>query len=148
MPNVDYWCQKSPVPGLSLPPLIQASPLSYIPRPGQKITFDPLNISFKVDEDLKNYMEIFDWIIKLGFPDNTSQYKAIKEQPIGYNEFSDASLMILDSAKNPNIVIKFYDLFPIGLSELNFDTTNSDVHTIECNATFAYRKFEFEQLNS
>ena len=39
---------------------------------------------------------------------------------------SDASLFVLDSNDNPNIEIKFKDMFPVSLSGLDFDLSGGD----------------------
>jgi hypothetical protein len=92
----------------------------------------------------------------MGFPDNFDQYKDLvdgdpkigrnKRIPSGSGVFSDATLMILTSSKNPNLEITFVDLFPISLSQLVFDTTNSDVQYLDAVANFRYRKYNITKL--
>ena len=41
---------------------IQPTYLKDIDRPGDKVDFGDFNYRFLVDEDLENYMEIFNWI--------------------------------------------------------------------------------------
>ena len=43
--------------------------------PGDKVTYQTLDVSFLVDENLNNYKEIHDWIIGLGFPQDHKQFK-------------------------------------------------------------------------
>ncbi|MEE3228049.1 MAG: hypothetical protein VX237_03000, partial [Chloroflexota bacterium] len=61
IPNVSYFCQSVNIPGMVLGTALQPTPFSDIPIEGEKLTFDQLNISFLVDEDLQNYQEIYSW---------------------------------------------------------------------------------------
>jgi hypothetical protein len=116
-----------------------------------------LVIRFKVDEDLTNYFEIQKWLEGLGHPDSLSQTRDLSKninnnliagtRQIGYYTtfVSDATLSILTSAKNLNKNIFFYDLFPISLTELSFESTNTTIEYLEATATFRYRKYALEE---
>ena len=41
---------------------MQATRFNYIPQPGDEINFDDLQIRFLVDEKLKNYTSLHNWI--------------------------------------------------------------------------------------
>ena len=56
--------------GLDLGVATQNNYLTDIPRPGEKITFGDLTLSFLVDEDLSNYLEIQNWMRGIGFPEH------------------------------------------------------------------------------
>ena len=47
-----------------------------IPVPGDKLAFSLL--SFSIDEDMKNFKEIYDWLIGLGYPDNFERNRVYK----------------------------------------------------------------------
>ena len=53
------------------------TPLINIPLPGEHMKFDELEIVFKVDDDLTNWLELFNWIIALGKPDSFNEYAQI-----------------------------------------------------------------------
>src|SRR5690348_10377833 len=76
-PTLSYFCNRATIPGLSLPPTHQPTPLMDIPVYGDKVTFNPLVVAFKVDEDLKNYFEIHAWMRALGNADDTANFKAL-----------------------------------------------------------------------
>ena len=154
-PNVNYFVQSVNLPSMSLGTSDLETPFVRIPLPGDHITFDPLIISFRVDEDMRNYAEIHNWIKATGFPDNFDQYKSMSPvakfggtgSPMtGETQFSDASLMILNSVRAPVIEVKFYDMYPTNISELSFDTRNTDVDYIEASVTFAYRKYDLNYI--
>ena len=66
LPQVEFFIQSVNVPGISLGQAIVPTPLYNYPVPGDEISFQPLDISFLVDENLNNYKEVHDWISKHG----------------------------------------------------------------------------------
>jgi hypothetical protein len=147
-PNVNFFLQKVNIPSLSLGSI--NIPTQFVPIPSQfsHVKFGEFNIEFKVDEDFQNYMELYNWIIALGFPDNYSQRAAIDANPnyTGLGDVSDISLIALNSAKNPNYEIVFQDAFPTQLGDVVFDSTNIDVQYITCSATFIYTEYTISRI--
>ena len=77
-----------------------------------------------------------------GFDDATA-WTAEANNPMSDDRvFSDASLIINNSAMQPNKEVKFVDCFPVSLSDVPFSTTLADVDYVECTASFKYRKFD------
>ena len=158
LPTVNYFCQSATLPSVSIGAIESPTPFSFVPRPGDRITYDPLVLTFKVDENLENYFEIQRWIEGLGHPDELKQTadlsREIRSQQIGgqgsralgyYTTFvSDGVLSILTSNKNVNKNIFFQDLFPISLSELQFESTNISIEYLQATVTFRYRKYQLD----
>ena len=144
-PGVNYFVQSASVPGISTGHAQTATPFNYMKDVGDKLTFSDLNITFRVDEDMKNYKEIYDWIIG-----NSRQsfegYAAQTRAAMGAGVKSDATLIILNSAKQPMIEVAFKDMFPVALSELVFDTRLQDVTYIDALATFVYQSYTIKYL--
>jgi hypothetical protein len=132
------------LPGMTLEVANQATMFNNIPRPGNKMTFETYPVTFRVDEDLTNYLEIYEWMTSLGFPSDFTGYTDLKAQ--GRKEVSDGSLILLTSASNPNINIRFLDMFPISLSRLPFDLNGSDVEYTTATILFAYQRFVIERV--
>jgi len=147
-PHVNYFIQKVTVPGVTLGTADIDSPFTKIPFPGTKLTFGNLQVTFKVDENMKNYLEIYSWLRDVGFPDNFAQYSNIAGQSItsGAGVYSDINLIVLSSAMNPNIEFTFFDCFPVDLSALEFDSTSADVDYLTATVTFANRRFDVKAL--
>lgn len=154
-PGVNYFVQSASIPGFSLGTVDFDTPFVKIPYPGDHIAFEPLNITFRVDEEMRNYFEIFSWMKATGFPDEFNQYQSMSDiakyrgtaqKMTGEGQFSDASLIILNSVKAPIIEVTFTDLFPTTLSEISFDTRNTDVDYIDATVTFSYRKFDLNYI--
>lgn len=143
-PHIVYFVQSLNIPNVSLASAEIDTPFTRIPLAGTRLTYSNFSVTFKIDEDMKNYMEIYNWLKSIGFPDNFNQYSSVAGQTItsGESVFSDITLMILNSAMNPRHEVNFIDAFPIDLSEVRFDTTETDVNYLTATATFAYRRFD------
>jgi len=145
-PTMNYFSQSASLPAISLGATNIVNPLIDYPLPGEKLTFSPFNISFRVDEDLKNYIEIYDWLVGLGSPSSTDQYKKYRNASINQASLSDATLSILSSKYNPNLRVKFQKMFPESISELLFTSTGSDIEYLEATVSFRYSLYTIEAL--
>lgn len=153
-PTVNYFAQGAAIPSLTLGNFDEETPLVALPYPGDKIRFAPFDITFRVDEDLVNYKEIFDWLNGLGYPESFTQRVDFVAQRTGSNlagtgdnnVYSDGSLIIMTSAQNPNVRINFRDMFPIDLSTVQFNTTSQDVNYLEATATFRYSLYTIDLI--
>ena len=149
MPNIMYFVQSFDFPELSLNNTNDVqTPFNKIIIPGDHVTFGRFSITFKIDEDMKDYFEIYDWIIATGFPENFDQYKKIAQNPqtSGRGVIVDAYLLILSSTMRPNIKITFNDVIPVSLSGFKFDSTATDVNYVTATAEFKYRQYKYERL--
>jgi hypothetical protein len=122
---------------------IQPSPFVNNPTPGDKISYDAFSIRFRIDEEMANYLEIFNWMIGLGHPSNFEQHKDLRE---GQGVYSDASLIILSSNNNPAVRIALINVFPVSLAPVTFDVTQPDIEYLEAEATFRYQQFTVEPI--
>ena len=57
-PNVNFFLQKVNIPALSLPTIDIPTQFVPIPTSFTRVEYGEFNITFKVDEDLQNYLEI------------------------------------------------------------------------------------------
>jgi len=141
-PKVSFFCNSAKIPEITLETELQSTYLKDIDVPGDKISYGDLSLRFLVDEDMVNYMAIHNWITGLGFPETTQQYGNLIEDENGLQDpkqaFSDGSLYILDSNYNTNAIVKFKDLFPISLTSLEFNSTQTDVQYFTAEVTFKY----------
>ena len=126
-----------------------------LPTPGDIIEFGDLNLRFLVDEDLKNYMSIQNWIRGLGFPEDLSQFSELEMKGLvrgsykqdRQNIYSDGTLQVLTSSQLPNFQIVFKDLFPYTLSTLTFDATDSDIQYFTADVSFKYTIYNIIDLS-
>ena len=159
LPNVAYSCQSANLPSLNLGFAVQPTPFLDIPRIGDKNTFGDFTIRFLISENMSNYLELFEWLIALGFPNNYNQYKSFTGDRLSRFPFyknsrgdteslalSDGTLTILDSNNVPKTNIILKDLFPVSVEALDFDVTSSAVDYFVGIASFKYTSFTIEAL--
>lgn len=155
-PGVAFFCNSANIPSLDLGVAVQPSYLKDIDRPGDKLVFGDLSIRFLVDEDLKNYMEIQNWMRGLGYPEKLDQiYDLQKTGNRGMdlktrkleNIFSDGTMSVLNSSLVSNFLIKFQGLFPYSLTTLSFDATDTDIEYFTAEVSFKYTYYEITNLS-
>lgn len=148
LPDMPFFCQQVNIPDITLGEQDYNTPLSNQPIPGDHLTYGTLTIQFLIDSEMKNYKTLYNWIVALGFPQAWDQYTAfINADKNNYSElsknYSDATLSILTGNNQVAQQIAFIDLFPISIDGVPFQSTNSDVNYIACNASFKYGYFKF-----
>ena len=154
-PGVAFFCNQANIPSLDLGVAEQPTYLKDIPVPGDKIQFGDLNLRFLVDEDLVNFMEIQNWIRGLGFPEETAEFNELKKQAIlgsmgkGTSDvYSDGTLQILSSNLIPKFQVVFDDLFPVSLSTVTFDATDTDIEYFTADVAFKYTIYNITDLSN
>lgn len=147
-PHVNFFLQKASIPSIQLPQIDIPNMFVPIPTTRTHLEYGVFSVTFKVDEDLENYMEMHNWIKALGFPDNFDEYRKLSVIPeyTGEGLRSDLSLIILNSTKTPNYEFVFRDAFPTYLSNVTFDTTLDDVNYVSATVEFAYILYEVNKL--
>jgi len=148
-PHMNFFLQEVILPQISINPTpVYSNILINIPIHGEHVTFSPLSLKFKVDEDLQNYLEIFNWIKALGDYGRDGDYEALQNAPPGSGKglYSDISLIVLSSTKMPNYDIAFIDAFPTTLSAMTFNTTNTDVKYLEARVEFRYTIYTITKI--
>jgi hypothetical protein len=147
-PHVNFFIQKVNVPQMHLIAPNVPNEFVKVPYPGDHIDYSDLELTFKVDEDLQNYLEIHNWIKSLGKPQSYDQYKEIENVVswTGDGIYSDISLIALSSTKMANYEIVFTDSHPTTLSGLVFETTDNDVNYMTASATFKYTYYDITKI--
>ena len=151
-PKVDFFCTNSRIPELSLGLANQPTYLKNIDIPGEKLTFGDLTLRFLVDENMENYISVYNWLTGLGFPETTKEFADLIKDKDGQRDqkaaFCDGTLRILNSNYREVAKVKFNDLFPISLTSLDFDATNTDVQFFTAEATFKYTLYKLSANNT
>ena len=148
-PNLNFFVQNVNLPGVHLTSVQQPNPFVTIPHTGDHLEFDEIMINFKIQENMADWLEIFNWLKALGFPNNYSEYGAINAiaEGTGLGVTSDISLIVMDSNRVPKHNIIFRDAFPVSLSSIIFDVAQADLKYVTAAATFKYTLYEYEALN-
>jgi len=134
--GVDFFCQTANVPDVSMPTTEVASRWRNVPIvPGGGVTFGDFTVRFIVDEDLKNYSSIHKWMRDNG---NADEMKRVTTEE---DIYTNGQLHIVTSAYNPAFIVEYKDIFPVSLSNLQFDATITDVEYITAEVTFKHQQF-------
>ena len=147
-PKVDFFSNSARIPELSLATTIQPTYLKDIDVPGEKLTFGDFTLRFLVDENMENYLSVYNWLTGLGFPESAAEFRDITTDSQGQRDmkeaFCDGTLRILNSNYREIAKVKFSDLFPVSLTSLDFDATNTDIQYFTAEATFRYTIYNLE----
>ena len=149
LPNVQYFCQRISLPTVVLGETHEASPFMNTALEGDTLTYEAMSLSFILDEDLQNYIEIYNWMTALGFPREYAQFAALKPESSGSQDtkYSDLNIILHTNKSNPNYKITFTDVFPTSLSSIQFDSTPTGMDPISVDATFNFRgQFDIEKI--
>jgi len=151
-PHVVFFVQKADVPGITLPPVNVPNQFVTLPFAGDHMAYNPFTVEIIMDENLEGYQELHSWITGLGFPESFEQYRELvqKDEDVLSHEglYSDISLTLLTSLKNPNIQFNFKDCWPTTLSGWTMQHTSDDVTYATCTATFLYGLFDVEVVRA
>ena len=145
-PKVDFFSNSARIPELNLELARQPSYLKNIDVPGERLTYGDFTLRFLVDENMENYLAIYEWLTGLGFPETTKEFAEIIKDSDGQRDpkeaFCDGTLRILNSNYREVAKVKFNDLFPTSLTSLDFDATNTDIQYFTAEATFKYTLYK------
>jgi hypothetical protein len=140
--TTQYFCQTVNLPGVSLGEVVRVTPFLDMYSPGTKLTYEPLEMEFMVDEELLSWKNLYDWFTSMADPDGFEKRDGSRElQTIKY--FSDATLTVLSALNNPILRIQYTNVFPLSISDIQFDTTKSADTIIIAKATFRYQSYKY-----
>jgi hypothetical protein len=125
--NLEYFATSVTLPSLSLGQ-IDVSSRQYKGYISGDVTFDDFSIRIAMDEDMKVYKELYDWVLK----------HRDTNEPIVY----DATLIILTNHNLPNNKIQFTNLFPTSIGGLEFNTQSTSIEYLQADVTFRYDYFK------
>ena len=129
LPNTSFFVQTCSLPGITLEAQTIATPqLQNFSRHTGIITYEALDITFMIDEYLKNWQEIYEWMIG------------------DVSKYTSAVLTIVSSSMNPTLEIHFKDIFPTSLSAIPFDSTTTDPVYQVATVNFNYTEYIIKNL--
>jgi hypothetical protein len=156
--GVDFFCQSASIPAISMGAWEQGTRINKVYQPGDELYYEPLYLKFLIDENMKNYYQVHDWIREITTPYSAREFgydrgtlksinKDTRERQIyinGNNDWlSDASLYILSSNYRPVAEFVFKDCFPLSLTTLNFDASVPDVNYFTAEVKIRYNYFDY-----
>ena len=165
-PTTEWFVTRCNIPGVSMGQGVQATSLIDMPIIGDKLTYDDFYCTFIIDEQLKNYTEMHDWLVNIGFPSAHTEFNA-KARPDQFKRpshrvhdpdvagfgldtdrdlYCNIDLFILSSKNNPLVKIQMIEAFPTSLTNVEYASQETDVGYAECTATFSYSYFTIESI--
>ena len=167
LPKVQYFTTEANIPGITLGEGQFNTPLKDIELLGDKLTYEDLTITFIVDENLENYIEMHTWLTGIGFPKDRKQFSEFRSATSNMsvktrgesNDIgdvrastpelamtSDSVLTILTNKNNPVVECRFRDVFPTSLSGLTYSQNQTDVEYLTAAVNFKYKIYEIHTL--
>ena len=167
LPKVEYFTTEANVPGISTGDGVFNTPFKDINLLPDKLAYEDLTISFIVDENLENYIEIHNWLTSIGFPSDRKQFAEFRSTTSNMSTTtrgeskdigdvrastpelamtSDATMTILTNKNNPVVECRFRDVFPTSLSGLSYSQNQTDVEYLTASVDFKYTIYEIVTL--
>lgn len=136
-PVFSEFAQSVTIPSITLGEASQGTPLIDLPVPGDKLIYGELTVDFIVDEEIRGWMEIHNWMRSAGYPESTDEYEK--------HVYADANLVLLSNVGNPIIKVTFFDCYPTSVGDISLNTqTSSD--TVISSASFRFRSYDIEPI--
>lgn len=123
MKHINFWVQSAELPSITPGQAKLATPFGSLSLPGQEAEYDPLNISFLVDDECNSYFELLDWL-----------------QDFRHGSASRRDGMLTLKRANGVVAreIRFRSMVITGLTNLPFASDVDNASNIVANATFSY----------
>jgi hypothetical protein len=140
-PNLEFFAQGVTHPSLDLSPTVQNFRGTDAYFPGDKLIYGDLTMEILIDEDMRVYQEIFDWMHQLvttKINPNDTRYGS-RDHAI-----YDISIIPLSSANNGVRNITYKGCFPISLGTVDFNANAGDAIPSITQVTFRFSQFTFE----
>lgn len=134
--NTSFFLTNFRIPSISIGVANRAMPFKEHNEPGDKLTFGELQATFAVDEYFQNWKEINDWIRSM-----TNGYGFLEDNEI---QKKSASIILYTNSMNPFAYIRFLEIFPTQLDEVEFDLQTADPTIITCQVTFEYQRYDID----
>ena len=139
--NLEYFAQSVSHPSVS----IQPAPVSYsrvnLHMAGDKLTFGELTANIIIDESMKSYSEMFDWMTSLVENVNVTKLdKTLSREPLDTTA-ADITVTALSSHNNKVKNIRYIDCVPTDIGSIEFQATTSDIQYLTFPVTFSFSYF-------
>lgn len=136
--NLEYFAQSVTHPGASVNPVsLPTARVTAVPLAGDKITYGDLQLEVILDEDMKGYQELQNWLertVNDGHVDEATDTKLAT--------YSDITVLILTSHNNNNVKIKYKDCIPTDIGSITMASNTADVVYPTYQVSFRFSSFE------
>lgn len=155
VPTVEYYVRTVNIPGVQFGETVQSAGVGLDAFfPGDKASFDTLEVSFIVDEDLENFSEIYNWIDSIVPLNDPALYGTYTDTAVNRtnilasidndrNQYSDITLVINTKKNVPNRYIRFHDAFPVSLGSIELES-GADAEPAIVSVSFRFSYYEIK----
>jgi hypothetical protein len=139
-PNLEFFAQSIIHPSMNLPATeVAYRSINNVPFAGDKMDFGELTATIIMDEEMKAYSEMYDWLKRiLETPARTA--RSILDGNRDTHE-ADLTISVLSSSNNQTKQIRYIDAIPTGIGDVIFEATVGDVTYITFPVTFRFTYF-------
>ena len=155
--GVDFFCQQANIPSISLGAAVTNTILNKIQNPGDELQYEDLYLRFLVDENMKNWYQVANWMREIATPFSNTEFRydrgsidpankrqATYDYASANNQWRcDCSLLILSSNYRVVSEVIFRDAWPTSLSTLNFDSSAPDVNYFTAEVGLKYNYYDY-----
>lgn len=144
--DIDFFVTTVTIPGFNVGEVIQRGINKAIPRPGNTLEKDPLTVQFLLDEDMNNWLAIYEWMTGMTFPIDFEQSRTWikKQKDAGVQDYySNITIFLLKNSMRPNLALTFHNAFPTNLDGFDMTVAGSD-EPIVANAVFSFSHMTLE----
>lgn len=162
LPELNLVIQEVTLPGFTTQPTRMAIPghtaMLLVP---DKISYDPLIVTFLIDEEYRTHRELHQWMARAaGSEDRTRMTAAFVDDQLTYTTpdprpaetfgrltQTTAGLTIVNGAKIPVLRIAFVGIRPVNVTGISLDVRNMDTNVpLTATATFEYDYYTILEL--
>ena len=167
-PITEWFVVRANIPSVNLGVADQYTPFVQVQVAGDHITYGDFSITFIVDENLKNYMEMYNWMKNIGFPFSHEQFNKLERPDYQdrsggqvYNAesdtyskandrdlYTDIVLQIMTSKNNLVAQCEIYEAFPTTIGAIEYSQQETDMTYATCEVGFAYSWFDVKPVSS
>lgn len=147
-PNLEFFCQDFTHAGV----IMNSADIGYkkiaaIPFIGDKLTYNEMLANIILDEDMKSYIEMHNWMRRILDQDNVTPLDRFKNATQRPPSQSDITLSILNSANNAVVQITYRDSIPVALTDIQFQATGGAESFLTFGASFRFTYFDIKIFN-
>ena len=167
-PTTEWFVVRANIPSVTLGTADRFTPFVTIQMVGDHITYGDFSMTFIVDENLKNYMEMYNWVKNIGFPFEHKQFNVLERPDYGnrsggqkYNAekdtyskandqdlYTDILVQIMTGKNNLIAQCEIYEAFPITIGAIEYSQQETDMTYATCEVGFAYSWFDVKPISS
>lgn len=138
LPTVNFWIQDFQLPSINVEAMrLEHSSIDF-PSYGEKANFDPVTVSFIVDENWDNWMEAYNLMFNAVHPNKPQLRQNLK---------FDATVTLLRGNKDGIARLKLIDCVPTILEGVAFDAGAAEAVPMQSSLTMEFSYMLVEAIN-